>query len=151
MGAGGKLVVVGAAFVFFASGVHAKHHNPLAVLESFGATPAGAVSHGAMSSGPAVRLGYRMAAGYGWHGSQDTCLNELWTHESGWRWNAQNPTSPAYGIPQADPGDKMAAAGSDWQTNPVTQIRWGLTYIRDNYHTPCGAWSFEMSHYPNWY
>jgi hypothetical protein len=82
---------------------------------------------------------------------QQTCLHELWTQESGWRWWAQNPTSPAYGIPQADPGDKMASAGPDWRTNPVTQIRWGLGYIKGSYGTPCHAWWFENSHSPAWY
>ncbi|MEZ5098039.1 MAG: hypothetical protein R2731_19335 [Nocardioides sp.] len=69
--------------------------------------------------------------------------------ESGWRVNADNPYSSAYGIPQALPGSKMASAGPDWATNPVTQIRWGLGYIRDRYGSPCGAWSFKRSH--NWY
>jgi hypothetical protein len=43
----------------------------------------------------------------------------------------------------------MASAGSDWQTNPSTQIRWGLTYIHDRYGSPCGAWAHEQS--ANWY
>ena len=56
--------------------------------------------------------------------------------ESGWRVNADNPSSSAYGIPQALPGSKMATAGADWATNPVTQIRWGLGYIQDRYGSP---------------
>ncbi|MGC5342514.1 tachylectin-related carbohydrate-binding protein [Streptomyces sp. DT24] len=78
--------------------------------------------------------------------AQWNCLDSLWTHESGWRWNAQNPSSAAYGIPQALPGSKMASAGQDWKTNPVTQIKWGLGYIDDRYGTPCGAWSYWQSH-----
>jgi len=70
-----------------------------------------------------------------------SCLNNIWTRESGWRWNAEN-ASGAYGIPQALPGDKMATAGADWQTNPTTQIKWGLGYIKDRYGTPCSAWTF---------
>ena len=73
----------------------------------------------------------------------------LWAGESGWRWNAENPSSGAYGIPQALPGSKMASAGADWQTNPATQIEWGLGYIRDVYGSPCGAWGFKQSH--GWY
>jgi hypothetical protein len=81
--------------------------------------------------------------------AQWSCLDTLWTHESGWRWNADNPTSSAYGIPQALPGSKMASAGDDWLTNPVTQIAWGLNYIDLRYGSPCAAWDFWQSH--NWY
>ncbi len=86
---------------------------------------------------------------YGFDGSQMSCLIPLWMGESGWRWNAENASSGAYGIPQALPGTKMASAGADWRTNPATQIEWGLTYIRDSYGTPCGAWGFKQSH--GWY
>lgn len=92
----------------------------------------------------------RMGA-YGWSSGQYSCLVDLWTHESGWRVNAYNASSAAYGIPQAWPGDKMAAYGSDWMTSYVTQINWGLDYIRSSYGSPCAAWSFELSHTPNWY
>ena len=61
--------------------------------------------------------------------------DNIWTRESGWRWNAAN-ASGAYGIPQALPGSKMATAGADWQTNPATQIKWGLGYIQSIYGTP---------------
>jgi len=78
--------------------------------------------------------------------AQWSCLDELGTHESGWRWNADNPTSSAYGIPQALPGSKMSTAGADWETNPVTQIAWGLSYINNRYGSPCSAWDFWQSH-----
>ena len=65
--------------------------------------------------------------------------------ESGWNVYADNPSSSAYGIPQALPGSKMASAGADWATNPVTQIRWGLGYIQDRYGSPCGAWGHSQS------
>ena len=65
------------------------------------------------------------------------CLNNIYTRESGWRYNAEN-ASGAYGIPQALPGSKMATAGADWATNPATQIKWGLGYIKDRYGSPCG-------------
>ncbi|MCA2218640.1 lytic transglycosylase domain-containing protein [Jidongwangia harbinensis] len=71
---------------------------------------------------------------------QFSCLNKLWERESGWNHKAENPSSGAYGIPQALPGDKMASEGSDWRTNPATQIKWGLGYIKGRYDTPCGAW-----------
>jgi hypothetical protein len=74
------------------------------------------------------------------------CLDELWGRESGWETTITNSSSGAYGIPQALPAWKMAAAGSDWRTNPVTQIRWGLSYIGDKYGTACVALSHSDSY-----
>ena len=82
-----------------------------------------------------------MESKYSWGEDQHSCLVNLWNRESGWRHTADNPTSSAYGIPQALPGSKMASAGADWRTNPETQIKWGLKYIDKRYETPCGAWS----------
>ena len=70
------------------------------------------------------------------------CLLDLWNRESGWRYDAEN-ASGAYGIPQALPGSKMSSAGADWETNPATQIKWGLGYIKQIYGNPCSAWAFE--------
>lgn len=86
---------------------------------------------------------------YGFSSDQFSCLDALWTKESGWHVHADNPSSSAYGIPQALPGSKMASAGADWAGNPATQVRWGLGYIRDSYGTPCGAWAHSQSY--NWY
>ena len=83
-----------------------------------------------------------------WGDDQFACLLSLWNRESGWRVNAAN-SSGAYGIPQALPGSKMASAGADWQTNPATQIAWGLGYIAGRYGTPCGAWDHSESN--GWY
>jgi len=94
-------------------------------------------------------VGRLLAADRGWGDSQFSCLNSLWNKESGWRWNADNPSSDAYGIPQALPGSKMSSVGSDWATNPVTQIKWGLNYISGRYGTPCSAWSHSQA--VNWY
>lgn len=77
------------------------------------------------------------------------CLDALWTRESGWNHRAHNPSSGAYGIPQALPAGKMRGAGPDWRHNPETQIRWGLAYIKGRYGKPCGAWGHFQSH--NWY
>lgn len=74
----------------------------------------------------------------GWSETQWGCLDELWTRESGWSTYAAN-RSGAYGIPQALPGYKMSMMGSDWRTNPITQIRWGLYYIGAAYGSPCIA------------
>ena len=93
----------------------------------------------------------RVMGEYGFGADQFGCLQQLWTGESNWNYAAQNAASGAYGIPQALPGSKMAVAGADWRTNPETQIRWGLGYIKAAYGTPCGALGFWNSHYPHWY
>ena len=93
-------------------------------------------------------IAYGLLPSYGFSTDQDGCLNDLWNAESGWRWNAEN-ASGAYGIPQALPGSKMASAGPDWQTNPTTQIKWGLGYIKSTYGTPCNAWAHEEA--DGWY
>ncbi|MGH3661823.1 MAG: transglycosylase SLT domain-containing protein [Micromonosporaceae bacterium] len=86
-----------------------------------------------------------------WNFSLDQmpCLNQLWTTESGWNERASNPSSGAYGIPQALPGSKMSSHGDDWRTNPATQIKWGLDYIKGRYNDPCGAWEHHQAN--NWY
>ncbi|MGW2093049.1 aggregation-promoting factor C-terminal-like domain-containing protein [Promicromonospora sukumoe] len=94
--------------------------------------------------GSARALGQAMAAERGWGADEFSCLDQLWQKESGWRWNADNPSSSAYGIAQANPGSKMATVGSDWLTNPATQIEWGLGYISGRYGTPCGAWAHSV-------
>ena len=86
---------------------------------------------------------------FGFSQDQFSCLDSLWIRESNWNVYADNPTSSAYGIPQSLPGSKMASAGSDWETNPVTQITWGLGYIRDRYGSPCAAWGHSQS--VGWY
>jgi hypothetical protein len=87
-----------------------------------------------------------MLASFGFADSQWSCLYDLWERESTWNVYAENAASGAYGIPQSLPGDKMASAGSDWQTNPATQISWGLGYIKSVYGTPCGAWANETNY-----
>ena len=84
-------------------------------------------------------------------GAEMDALRSLWNAESGWRANAQNMSSGAYGIPQALPASKMASAGSDWRTNAATQIRWGLSYIRSRYGDPETAWASWNAHRPHWY
>ncbi len=81
--------------------------------------------------------------------TQFSCLDRLWTKESGWNPRAVNPSSGAYGIPQALPGSKMATAGADWRYNPMTQVRWGLDYIARAYGTACTAWSHSAR--TSWY
>ncbi|MFJ4768462.1 peptidoglycan DD-metalloendopeptidase family protein [Streptomyces uncialis] len=90
---------------------------------------------------------------YGWSDTQWPALKRLWEEESNWRWNARNPTSGAYGIPQSLPAEKMASAGSDWRTSYATQVRWGLDYIknRPDYGSPSKAWQMWQSRSPHWY
>jgi hypothetical protein len=90
-----------------------------------------------------------LLSSYGWDSGQFSCLDALWNRESGWNPYAKNSSSGAYGIPQALPGYKMATAGSDWATNPTTQIKWGLSYIRASYGSPCGAWYHSEGY--GWY
>jgi len=86
---------------------------------------------------------------YRWGPEQWPCLNQLWQRESGWNERAKNRSSRAYGIPQALPASKMAAAGPDYLTNPSTQIRWGEDYIAGRYGNPCRAW--DHSQRVRWY
>jgi len=97
-------------------------------------------------SGQPREIAQTLAATHGWTGSQWTCLDKLWNHESQYETTVRNSRSGAYGIPQALPASKMATAGADWRTNPVTQIVWGLSYISARYGTPCGAWSYWLRH-----
>ncbi|GGO51955.1 hypothetical protein GCM10012287_35170 [Streptomyces daqingensis] len=80
---------------------------------------------------------------------QFQCFSQIVERESGWNYQASNPSSGAYGLMQALPGSKMASAGADWRTNPATQIKWGLNYMDSRYGSPCGAWDFWQAN--NWY
>ncbi|MEU8913557.1 MULTISPECIES: transglycosylase SLT domain-containing protein [Streptomyces] len=80
---------------------------------------------------------------------QFQCFSNIVDHESTWNYKATNASSGAYGLVQALPGSKMASAGADWQTNPATQIKWGLNYMNERYGSPCGAWSFWQAN--SWY
>ena len=100
-------------------------------------------------SGSPEQIAEQMLSQFGWSSSQFSCLQPLWERESGWSLTAENPTSGAYGIPQALPAAQMSSAGPDWQTDAATQIRWGLTYIQGRYGSPCGAWAHEEA--DGWY
>jgi hypothetical protein len=86
---------------------------------------------------------------YGFTETQYKCLNQLWTKESNWNYKSRNKKSGAHGIPQALPASKMNVVSTDWRTNPVTQIRWGLRYISIRYETPCKALAKHKR--SNWY
>ncbi len=95
------------------------------------------------------KIGCAILLSKGFGLSQMPCLDKLWKKESGWNHKAVNRSSGAYGIPQAYPGNKMSSVASDWRTNPATQIKWGLGYIKGRYGNPCGAWSHSQSR--GWY
>jgi hypothetical protein len=112
------------------------------------AAKARSAANAPVRSGDPRSIARQLLAARGWSG-QFGCLDKLFQRESGWNPRAMNPSSGAYGIPQSLPASKMASAGSDWRTNPATQIRWGLSYIAERYGTPCGAWAHSQSH--GWY
>lgn len=133
-------------------------HNPnskLKIKTENGVTTVDNANYAAAgtSAGDAQAYAKTQMKAYGWDDNQFACLVELWNHESGWNYTADNPTSDAYGIPQALPGEKMASEGADWATNPQTQIRWGLKYIKDrpDYGSPCAAWTLWQQRSPHWY
>jgi hypothetical protein len=138
-------VLAVAAAVVYVGG----HHVDVAAIGHAGAHHAAAAISGPVTRNANEALANQMAAsGYGWRGAQATCLDELWTEESGFSSTAYNASSGATGIPQLLPGaHKIPANWSD----PRVQVRWGLIYVHDRYGTPCAAWAFETSHSPNWY
>jgi hypothetical protein len=100
-------------------------------------------------TGDPKRIAASLLSSFGFGQEQMQCLIPMWTRESNWNRHAANPSSGAYGIPQALPGGKMAKFGDDWQTNAATQIKWGLWYVKSRYGSPCGAWSFWQRNH--WY
>ncbi|WP_370296343.1 lytic transglycosylase domain-containing protein [Agromyces sp. LHK192] len=125
--------------------VEAKPEEPVSTTASSGWAPP------AITPDPGSAQAYAAGAvaARGWGPSEYDCLYALWAKESGWRVNAYNASSGAYGIPQALPGSKMASAGADWETNANTQIEWGLGYVSGRYGTPCGAWAHSQD--VGWY
>ncbi|GAA1741516.1 hypothetical protein GCM10009734_54670 [Nonomuraea bangladeshensis] len=119
-----------------------------ATLVAAGGASAAQAQSSQTSSSRNKSIAKPMVAARGWNSVQFRCLERLWARESGWNHRAANG-SGAYGIPQALPGVKMSSSGRDWRTNPRTQIKWGLGYIKQRYGTPCGAWGHFLSH--NWY
>ena len=122
---------------------------PPVVVVAEKAPAAAARAAGVPDPGSAKAIAYDMVMARGWGAGEYDCLVSLWNKESGWNVNAHNKSSGAHGIAQALPGSKMASVGADWETNPATQITWGLGYISGRYSTPCGAWGKSQS--SGWY
>ncbi|MFI8432665.1 transglycosylase SLT domain-containing protein [Streptomyces sp. NPDC079020] len=129
-----KAAVGGAAVLLGATGL------------ALGVAPAMAAPAAAPTSATSAQATAKQMIG---DDSQYQCFHKIVEHESGWDVNASNASSGAYGLVQALPGSKMASAGADWQTNPKTQIKWGVDYMEDRYGSPCGAWNFWQSN--GWY
>ncbi|ANH38464.1 hypothetical protein I601_2036 [Nocardioides dokdonensis FR1436] len=92
-------------------------------------------------------IGRALLGEFGFSADQFSCLDSLWVSESDWEVDADNPTSSAYGIPQAL--TELHELPADYMTSAESQIRWGLEYIQDSYGSPCSAWSFKQAN--NWY
>jgi hypothetical protein len=92
-------------------------------------------------TGTPTQIAHTIATQAGLNQQQWVCLDSLWQQESKFQTNARNRRSGAFGIPQALPASRMASAGADWRTNPATQIKWGLSYIKVRYGTACNAWA----------
>lgn len=121
--------------------------NPLALFSSAGGSPSATTAGpGGLDSDHAFAMAVSNAT---WDPTQYAFLVLLWNQESGWNPTSKNPTSGAFGIPQALPATKMASAGSDWATDPFTQILWGVGYIQGRYGTPAAAWAHELAF--GWY
>ena len=124
-----------------------------ALSSTSGAAVGGSVSispvKAAASTGDPKAITLALMPSFGFSPSDFSCIDQIWTQESGWNVHADNPSSGAYGIPQALPGSKMASAGPNWQNDATTQIKWGLGYIKASYGTPCNAAAFKLAH--GWY
>jgi hypothetical protein len=101
------------------------------------------------AAAPVVASGSIRAQALAVFGTDYGCAANIITHESSWNPHATNPDSGAYGLPQALPASKLAAAGSDWRDNPATQLSWMKTYVDGRYGGACPAWTWWQAHH--WY
>lgn len=126
---------------------------PAAATTAAGTATAAAGNTGASTATAAANqaIAKLLAAPYGWSiGTQWADLVSLWNQESGWSNTAENPSSDAYGIPQALPPTKMpAAAQKSGGSSASAQISWGLGYIKSVYGSPSAAWAHEVAN--GWY
>jgi Transglycosylase SLT domain len=147
-GVAAEQIPAAAGVVSPATVVAAQATLPIAVASPAVPKPVPAAVLPAIAGTPR-QMAYAIAVRDGLDAAQWSCLSQLWQQESKFQTNARNVRSGAFGIPQALPASRMASAGADWRTNPVTQIRWGLTYIKTRYGTACTAWSHWKRH--GWY
>ena len=119
--------------------------------KSFLSKHLGGILSGGGTSSANQALGNQIMTQMGFQANNWPSLRALWAGESGWRTDAKNPSSGAYGIPQSLPANKMRSAGADYLTNPATQIKWGLGYIKSDYGDPRNAYSTWLGRSPHWY
>jgi hypothetical protein len=127
---------------------------PVAAAQSLSGSPAASTpdapaASGDTSVGASKAFAKATLASRGMGDGEFQCLNNLWERESNWNFRASNASSGAYGIPQSLPGSKMGSIAGDWQTNPQTQILWGIGYISERYGSPCNAWGHSQT--VGWY
>jgi uncharacterized protein YabE (DUF348 family) len=103
---------------------------------------------GTKSVGPGVNVSAQakeLMAQAGISASDYTYAYFIIDKESHWRPGVSNYNgSGAYGLCQALPGSKMASAGADWRTNPVTQLKWCSGYANSRYGSWKGAYEYWM-------
>lgn len=122
-------------------------HNAAATTATVVAAPAAVAKVAAPTpvaatiTGTPLQIAHTIATQAGLNQEQWVCLDSLWYQESKFQTTARNHRSGAFGIPQALPASRMASAGADWRTNPATQVKWGLSYIKVRYGTACNAWA----------
>src|SRR4051812_28605956 len=89
-------------------------------------------------------LAYTMAFAAFHDTAQANCLVAIIDQHENNSWLPEVPGQTIdgpWGLPQADPGWKMNDAGTDWQTNPATQLRWMIGYVGGEPATPWRHWS----------
>jgi len=124
-----------------ASAATAASPSTLAATAALAKKVAAPAKPAAAITGTPFQIAHTVATQAGLNQQQWVCLDQLWQQESKFQTNARNHRSGAFGIPQALPASRMASAGADWRTNPATQVKWGLSYIRVRYGTACNAWA----------
>lgn len=162
-GIGRKIAVVTASGLVFGLGAalpaQAASAQRVVTAEQTGSVALAPVAKAATSSQSSAKkltrkqrnqaIAKRHVAKRGWSRKQFGCLVKLWNKESNWNHRAYNSSSGAGGIPQALPASKMGSVGKDWRSNPETQIKWGLKYIKSRYGKPCAAWAHSGA--TGWY
>lgn len=123
------------------------HDDHLHLSGKYGPKNIGQISG---SKGPKPKGGHKgWMRQAGFKPSEYTAINSIIRRESGWNPRATNPSSGAYGLPQSLPGSKMKSAGSDWRSNPVTQLKWMRKYVNGRYGGAQKALAWWNSHH--WY
>lgn len=114
---------------------------------------AGGVGGLNVPTGPIQKMAREMVARL-WGPGQWSAFNALEMAEAGWDPHATNPSSGAYGLPQALPASKLPPGAGPGSRLPLLeqaklQLQWMMAYIKERYGSPSAAWSFHQAN--NWY